>query len=396
FADDSFDVVFLSEVIEHLANPVRSVLELVRVAKHAVIITTEAFADTEEARRQELADRRLEPHMDRSILCEDDFRRLLAPLMITVSNQCSILPERCPDAGREIFDRLEKEISKTEVVWPSHGIVVIARREGVVEPRFDRPGSVLPVRDLLAPGPSSTQDLRPQSVPDRLMRRLRCPACGEAALEARGLAALRCGGCSSEFAVDSGVPKLLTRPGQPFPRSLEELVQLAAPEDAERQQQILELESLLRFDLPVPMTQRSFTGADLSEWESSGARVGVVDGACVLDASDEDPGLSSPRMLISMQDLEGFEVEVSCDESSRGAIEQMQVYLWTLCRPVWWELGSAIEHYAADGTSRRLRLAPPAHWADLPHDELLRLRLDPGHGRGCYRIRSFNVLTKAP
>ncbi|MCA9321741.1 MAG: class I SAM-dependent methyltransferase, partial [Planctomycetes bacterium] len=83
FADDSFDVVFLSEVIEHLANPVRSVLELVRVAKHAVIITTEAFADTEEARRQELADRRLEPHMDRSILCEDDFRRLLAPLMIT-------------------------------------------------------------------------------------------------------------------------------------------------------------------------------------------------------------------------------------------------------------------------------------------------------------------------
>ncbi|MHC4895373.1 MAG: class I SAM-dependent methyltransferase, partial [Planctomycetota bacterium] len=51
FADDSIDVVYCGEVIEHLANPVETLLELGRVARLAVIVSTEEGVLTEEERR---------------------------------------------------------------------------------------------------------------------------------------------------------------------------------------------------------------------------------------------------------------------------------------------------------------------------------------------------------
>lgn len=76
-ADNSFDVVVISEVIEHLENPFHALAECHRVARHAVIATTQEFLHGRFARWAHLA--AVNPgraHTELNFFLEEDFRSL--------------------------------------------------------------------------------------------------------------------------------------------------------------------------------------------------------------------------------------------------------------------------------------------------------------------------------
>ena len=55
FGDNSFDVVLLSEVLEHLPDPTLAMLEGFRVCRKALILTTDEVRLSETERRRKMA-----------------------------------------------------------------------------------------------------------------------------------------------------------------------------------------------------------------------------------------------------------------------------------------------------------------------------------------------------
>ncbi|MFO1052931.1 MAG: class I SAM-dependent methyltransferase [Planctomycetota bacterium] len=74
FADGAFDVVVCSEVIEHVERPVETMLELQRVARVAVVLTTEEVRYDKASIDEYLFRRPGWPHMERNLFHPDDFR----------------------------------------------------------------------------------------------------------------------------------------------------------------------------------------------------------------------------------------------------------------------------------------------------------------------------------
>lgn len=101
FADGAFDVVVCSEVLEHVEHPVETLLELQRVARVAVVLTTEeirydrAFLDDYLFRRPGW------PHMERNLFHPDDLAGALPDARLLP--QCDAPPPQQPltvDAAR--------------------------------------------------------------------------------------------------------------------------------------------------------------------------------------------------------------------------------------------------------------------------------------------------------
>lgn len=77
FASGAFDVVVCLEVIEHLERPVHALVELDRVARHGLIVSSENFVPTEQERTERLARRRLHSHFDRNCYLTRDVETAL-------------------------------------------------------------------------------------------------------------------------------------------------------------------------------------------------------------------------------------------------------------------------------------------------------------------------------
>jgi SAM-dependent methyltransferase len=72
FRDGAFDVVVCSEVLEHVENPVETILELQRIARVALILTTEEIRYDRAAIDDYLFRRPGWPHMERNLFHPDD------------------------------------------------------------------------------------------------------------------------------------------------------------------------------------------------------------------------------------------------------------------------------------------------------------------------------------
>ena len=72
FADGAFDVVVSSEVLEHVESPVETLLELQRIARVAVIVTTEEVRYDRAWLDDYLWKRPAWPHMERNLFHPDD------------------------------------------------------------------------------------------------------------------------------------------------------------------------------------------------------------------------------------------------------------------------------------------------------------------------------------
>ncbi len=90
FPDGAFDVVVCSEVLEHVEQPVPTMLELCRVARCAVVLTTEEIRYDRASIDEYLFRRPGWPHMERNVFHPDDLVACLPGAELVP--QCDVLP----------------------------------------------------------------------------------------------------------------------------------------------------------------------------------------------------------------------------------------------------------------------------------------------------------------
>lgn len=389
FADDSFDVVFLSEVLEHLAHPVRTLAELQRVARVAVIVTTEAYARTEEERQEELDARDLQPHMDRSIFCASDFPKIFPGMELAVLNQASRMPSPIPSRAADVQAAIAELLDDGDLAWPSHGIFVVAHRGALRDvPADEHRRWMQPLFERLAPRRREMTPRSGRTVPRSLLARLRCPV-GRTPLSDTGE------GLESEgrtYMVVDGVPSLVTPEGTPFPEDLPTRLAAVFEGTGADIDELVRLDELLRFDLPPAVTGSEITAGHESAWEAGpGVVLEPLDGGGLrVTSAGDDPQLYSPRLARPMAEVGGFRLRLRVVEGT-GDEEQLQVYWWSLRRPLWHELCACTFTVPADGEVHELTFEGPRSLDDIPGDEMLRVRIDPSHHRSVVEILSFEV-----
>ncbi|MCB1221356.1 MAG: class I SAM-dependent methyltransferase [Planctomycetales bacterium] len=121
--DDSVDVVLLSEVFEHLEDPMQVVREMVRVARRYVVITTQEICMSRAEQSIRLRLRELdEAHGELNWLCSADLHSLFSG------------PSRSVPQFRRSLRRLAGQVSREEAIshlrWLSDAIP--RRSEGII------------------------------------------------------------------------------------------------------------------------------------------------------------------------------------------------------------------------------------------------------------------------
>jgi SAM-dependent methyltransferase/uncharacterized protein YbaR (Trm112 family) len=221
FADAQFDLVLCSEVLEHVEHPFAVMAELWRVARRAVVITTQEVCRGPWHRRLQMAAvERKEPHAERNYFLPDDFRRVFGA---DVEMQALLhTPERIRLLAHDSVPGLKQTVRALTAergLGPGgFGVLVLARKQGEAVATRVAPAAVLDVvietdrqfdallARRIAAGqvaPPVSENPPPLAVPMPV-----CPECrGE--LEQRHERAIQCRGCAAQFPVLQGVPELL-------------------------------------------------------------------------------------------------------------------------------------------------------------------------------------------
>jgi len=215
YADNSFDVVLLSEVLEHLPDPALAILEGLRVCRRALVLTTDEVCLSETERRRELAlADHARPHTERNYFVPEDFQLLLGGegthLQATMFFG-SWDGSEPPAEDREALCRLIRRLTdRAELTEGSLGIVVVKEKEAACRGRRPKPGAGKLLERLLA-FRADAGGAEPAAVLDapELQGRLACPGClttdGLQAVEAESVA---CRSCGAGFPLQAGVPVL--------------------------------------------------------------------------------------------------------------------------------------------------------------------------------------------
>jgi len=240
FADGQFDLVLCSEVIEHVEHPFAVFSELWRVARGAVVITTQEVSRRPWQRRLQMAAaERAAPHAERSYFLPEDFRRLFGDAVETYA--LLQMPERIRLYPRRSLADLAdcvRSLAADRAIRPgSFGVLALARKSGAAVPRRVEPADVLSAllqadRELdalaarraadpfeaatfasaaaaevvLGAAPASPTAAQPaaRTEPDL------SPVCPECAGPLRAApASVACETCGATFAAPDGVPRLL-------------------------------------------------------------------------------------------------------------------------------------------------------------------------------------------
>jgi SAM-dependent methyltransferase len=184
FADASFDLVFSTEVIEHVLEPDAMLAELRRVSRRVVIVTTPVSQSPDEHEPDYAL--KAEGHVNN--FDPATVRRLFGPDATLGSFRCNAtlafvasVGRYLPRGLRDASYRLDHAVSQR---WgsPDHRFKPLRNRDWLITTPAQQSAGESPAAEL----------------------QWRCPTChGELASEP---SALRCERCGSEFPVSDGVP----------------------------------------------------------------------------------------------------------------------------------------------------------------------------------------------
>jgi ubiquinone/menaquinone biosynthesis C-methylase UbiE/uncharacterized protein YbaR (Trm112 family) len=229
FADQSYDVVLCSEVIEHLSRPGRAIAELARIARKYVVISTAEFCPAGELERalRGLTLDRSYPHSEVNWFTADDFRGLLGTTVFSAQyrNLEHLLP--AVDGTREQVEKILTLLTSSNTLDVDHaGVIVISPRHGAPAPDMASRSSFAHRRRILnrlLDPPASTKPRFDSRSMEELVSRLRCLECSSGvAIHADG-ASLRCTACATAYDVSDGVPSMfVATPNEPAPQGLED------------------------------------------------------------------------------------------------------------------------------------------------------------------------------
>lgn len=219
FPDRSFDVVVCSEVLEHLPFPFHAMMELSRITRRNLLLSTESWASCERERRERLNtldfQNPLFPFAEMNIFTSEDLRLCLGR-KIEIFEGVSLegWDGNDPHGGEEVLKDLLRRRSR--LVPPSSTrrcLGILAVKGFPLAPSPIRNEEEL-LNDLLSEKVPKNSPL-PAPSPEDLLPALACPEClGGLRLDEGGL---RCLACRRTYSIEKGVPILLPRTNSPFP-----------------------------------------------------------------------------------------------------------------------------------------------------------------------------------
>ncbi|MEZ5967062.1 MAG: class I SAM-dependent methyltransferase [Planctomycetota bacterium] len=378
FATGSFDLVTCAEVVEHLAAPVESILELQRVAKATLVLATEEWFPTEEARDHELAERSSRPHGERSLFADADMRCLFSPYKVQFERQvvpsvASFGDDRAIDVGalRRALLRPQDKLGKGE---GHEGIVAFIRKQTqrIEPPRTPTDEEIVdhllsravPVHKLPAPTPSLAWPA---------WCHMRCVVCQR---QLDGSAAgWRCGGCDQAYPLERGVASFV-RGLPPFQARLAAMLEERGGEAYSGQgRDLLALAGKLAMDF-VPTSHWQRDGSETFEsWSAEGdlapgGRQGVYRSAA------DDPQLLSPWLGLDVGKGRRAEVSLAVRPTDPAVHETLVEFFWWVDGDGYFKVERSDRKVVpADGQRRQVTFTLPT---DVDPDALLlKVRLDP-------------------
>jgi len=237
FADDTFDVVLCSEVLEHLVRPVEAISELLRITRKYLVMTSlEALSPSRWQRL--LANLRIDvrvPHVERNFFLIEELDALFGPdwhhenLIHDINLPASQFAPEAEQEGaygaihdNEAFaEALRKAVSADAHGPVTMGILLVKPVNGAaLRPPAE---SDLPLARWIVEQTAATHlagyrltesfhrgeaeaPARDRPIAESLRALVRCPDCRQT-LDAMGTS-LRCASCDATFASEFGVPIL--------------------------------------------------------------------------------------------------------------------------------------------------------------------------------------------
>ncbi len=183
FADDSFDVVVISEVVEHLEFPLEAMAECRRVARTAVVVTTQEFARNRFERWVQLQSlNHAEEHAERYWSMRSDWETVFGRDRIRFVPQGSYALARSvpipPDDPQEAARGIHRIATDSTARSHHLGMIGVAEKsDGALRALSDKPSvsRAWILRELLRPA-SATRASVPSPAPGGLpAAALRCP-----------------------------------------------------------------------------------------------------------------------------------------------------------------------------------------------------------------------------
>lgn len=396
FADDAFDVVVCSEVIEHLEFPLEALLELRRVARRAVVVTTLEFETDPRVVERHRFQRCRFPHFEQNLYLPEDFVTILGPEVRLATQFPMDVPE--DGGGRALLEtwlRASKGIDA--IVEGGAGVLIVdeqqpsARAPRVTE---DELLDVLFERSSVSAAPL-VRRVRDELSP-WLLDRLICPR------TRKGLvldgAVLRTTDGAHHYEVREGVPILydLTAPD---PTADELRVRCA-----ERSPHELERLLALRADL-VGTPEDEVRGARRLLWDLTreddrrgwmlnpnlGEAVGT--GLCV-QATDNDPWLIAPAVFLPAAAVAGVRVRMRVHAPAANVEAGTGQLFWVLDGDDEFTESRSVTFVVANAPDvREYTIDLGAALADAQERTLLMFRLDPADGACGIDVLEFEVLS---
>lgn len=213
FKNEAFDIVLCSEVLEHVANPIQAIYELKRIAKKALIITTEAICYDELERRLKMSLVDLsEPHSDRNWFLVDDFIYILGNEVGYENTICNIKSADKKEASFEEVKRILMDYEENHI-FTREGIgitVLLSKIQKNDKPLVSKKDLVSIMLELKVDTDyRKDRQEKLTGLDSELIKFLQCPKCS-GALNMNSHT-VQCVSCNRKYDIRDGVPLIYTK-----------------------------------------------------------------------------------------------------------------------------------------------------------------------------------------